>query len=65
MAMLYTQSAAEEVRDMKSPGKHHKLVCQIINDVLEKHAVARSNTGKLFHHLIRKKVITKEKFIDG
>ena len=50
---------------MKSPCKLHKLVCQIINDVLEKPAVTRSNTGKLFHHLIRKKVITKEKFTDG
>ena len=50
---------------MKSPGKHHKLVCQIINDVLEKPSVARSNAGKLFHQLIRKNVISKDKFTDG
>jgi len=55
----------EEVRDMKSPGKHNRLVCQVINDVLEKPSVARSNTGKLFHYLIRKNVISKEKFTDG
>ena len=50
---------------MKSPGKHHKLVCQIINDVLEESAIARSNAGKLFHQLIRKNVISKDKFTDG
>lgn len=59
------QAAAEEVREMKSPGKHNKLVCQIINDVLEKPTVARSITGKLFHHLIVKDVLKKEKFSEG
>ena len=62
---MYIQAAIEEVKDMKSPGKHHRLVCQIINDVLEKSSVARSNTGKLFHQLIRKNVISKEKFTEG
>ena len=63
--IIYMQAAIEEIKDMKSPGQHHRVVCQIVNDVLEKPAVARSNTGKLFHQLIRKSVISKEKFTEG
>ena len=62
---MYTQAAIEEVKDMKSPGKHHRIVYQIVNDVLEKPSVARSNTGKLFHQLIRRNVISKDKFTEG
>ena len=63
---MYTlQAAIEEVKEMKSPGKHHTLVSQIINNVLERPSVARGNTGKLFHQLIRKNIISKEKFTDG
>ena len=62
---MYMQAAIEEVKDMKSPGKHHRVVYQIVNDVLKKPAVAKSNTGKLFHQLIRRNVISKEKFTEG
>ena len=50
---------------MKSPGKHPRLVCQIINDVLEKTNKARTDTGKLFHKLVKEEVVEKEKFVAG
>jgi len=53
------------VKDLKSPGKHHLLVCQVINDVLEKSNKARTDTGKLFHKLVKDEVVEKDKFVAG
>ena len=40
-------------------------MCQIINDVLEKTNKARTDTGKLFHKLVKEEVVEKEEFVAG
>ncbi len=59
------QEALECVRELNSPQTIYKFVETAINQVLERSAQARRQTGQLLHHLISKKILSQESYVKG